>query len=77
MRLRPRRSILEAMKTTVVLGLRLDEEGRCLRGEIRSQGDTIAFEGWLGLFAALDRLLAGAGSGLTAGATDFPEGDPR
>jgi hypothetical protein len=58
MRRRPARPILVVVKkTTVVMGLRLDVEGRSPTGEIRSRGDSIPFGGWLGLFAAIDRVL--------------------
>ena len=44
--------------TTVVIGLTLDERDRCLAGRIRSRSGSVPFRGWIGLVAALDRLLA-------------------
>jgi hypothetical protein len=81
MRRRLLRPILSGMQTTVVIALSLDE-GRCLSGELRSHGDSIPFHGWLGLFAALDRLLGEAatesrGAELAAARTRLLKGDPK
>lgn len=74
----PPRRILARMKpTTVVLGLSLDER-ETLTGWITSRGARVPFRGWIGLIAALDRLLAEAqvaGAALPAGDDHAEKGD--
>jgi hypothetical protein len=77
------RPILSVMKNaTVVLALQLDEQDDCLAGSIGSDGRHIPFRGWIGLVAALDRLLDEADSTaptppLNGGPISDPKGDPR
>lgn len=56
-------------KTTVVIGLQLDERDDALSGHIRVGGEHIPFRGWVGLVAALDRVLDHDGND--------QEGDPQ
>jgi hypothetical protein len=58
--------------TTVVIDLRVEDEGTRPSGEIRSRSGSAPFAGWVGLFAALHRLLAEARDGTTENRKETP-----